>query len=172
MNNGEEWVIQDSILHGPNFLVNTLDTASMETFEEILASGNYETMTYDFICPVTISDSCLILFHPKEYLCDNGITEIFSISNSSSLRQVSKIITNEIEIFPNPARSEEYLNIRAVSPSSYDEVQVLSVTGRVLKAVKSDSSRIPLSGFSNGIYFVRLLKDKYVISIQKLILTQ
>ena len=84
---------------------------------------------------------------------------------------VSKINnnTNNIKLFPNPVKDE--LNI-VLNNSSYNKVQILDITGKVVIEKNIDNSNrvnISTSKLKDGIYFCKIygeqiITEKFIIS--------
>ncbi len=75
-------------------------------------------------------------------------------------------------IYPNPTKGIIYLNIDAVSLKL--EIQITDVKGEVISTDKLSvdkhfSKEIDLSAYSKGIYFVKIINDKFV-KVEKVIL--
>jgi hypothetical protein len=119
--------------------------------------------TYSTIIPVTIDpsyvvDNCeLVIFIQK---WDDGFiqqarkVELFTFVNAD----ISK--TFATTVFPNPAN--DLLNI--IAPENINKIEVLNMAGQVISVLNSDSNNtnIEVSGFSTGVYFVKVYTQNQV----------
>ncbi len=75
---------------------------------------------------------------------------------------------NKISIFPNPTKGQ--ISILADVP--YDQIIIHSLDGKVISNLnRNTSSNYDLSGFSSGIYFIKVIKEGHVIYVEKLIIS-
>jgi hypothetical protein len=73
---------------------------------------------------------------------------------------VNKLTPHQIKIYPNPATN--YIQVDLDEAESYE---ILDMTGKsYLNLTATDSNKIDISGLSNGIYFIRAIKDQQVYS--------
>ncbi len=72
-----------------------------------------------------------------------------------------------INIFPNPGNG-----VFLIQGASNSDIEVSDVTGKTVykESASEGNHTIDLSGFENGIYFVRIIRGETVIAIEKLII--
>lgn len=89
----------------------------------------------------------------------SGITVTWTPSNTA----VDEVKANMYNVYPNPTKSAIY-----VSGFDVRSVEVLSLTGK--KLYESREQRIDLSGFTKGIYFLRINSDSgsFIKKVEKL----
>lgn len=75
----------------------------------------------------------------------------------------------KFELFPNPVNGVLNVNI---SDFKSKKVEIYNSQGRLIvnKTDLNLSNTIDLAGLSSGVYFVRLIDDKTVLAIKKLLI--
>jgi hypothetical protein len=78
--------------------------------------------------------------------------------------EANQFVTNDFSIFPNPATSEVYVDLKDYYGQKA-QVDLLNTLGNVMQTqqireVGSDLERIGLQGLSSGIYFIRVRTDQ------------
>ena len=103
----------------------------------------------------------------RGYAVGNGATILYTENGGAASIEVQKNIAQGIKVFPCPASN--YLNIIMPSLSSLGKIQILNVSGQILKELftSGSSETINIEDLSQGMYFVRIISDK--INIVKFI---
>lgn len=74
--------------------------------------------------------------------------------NSTISTGINKLETNFI-IFPNPAHN--FLNIELLNNKIHSEIQILDISGRLIKTNKVEQSlAINISDLEEGVYFIKI----------------
>ncbi|MEL7120903.1 MAG: T9SS type A sorting domain-containing protein, partial [Bacteroidota bacterium] len=104
----------------------------------------------------TIDDVKLIDVLEEEKPTSPETTTIENISTSANNLAISK----KVRIYPNP--SSDFLFI---DPSEYqfDQIELINAQGMLIRTLPFEN-RIDLSEFNNGIYWIRMIADEYVIA--------
>jgi hypothetical protein len=131
------------------------------SFTTVLGSG---TTTEDYLCIPNIQQSYLDLKISNENQCFIRDTLFVGDIPLNS----SKIITNEFVIFPNPF--VDYLKLRT-SSMNINRVNILDLTGRLLKSVPQSSSGfyIDTADLPNGFYQIQVISRNNNITTFKAI---
>ena len=157
------------------------------TFREVNSAG---TTLWKYINPVNASiiaqnatpTQNLVFrcsFYPSNY---NGFTghtlaagttienlNTVSASCNLTLSTAENLISDAIKIYPNPAKDFLTINLK----KSDEKVELITIYGQVVyeKNNISDMFTIPVSNYSNGIYFLRISNNKdsksYKVIIEK-----
>ncbi|MGB0881941.1 MAG: DUF4886 domain-containing protein [Vicingaceae bacterium] len=77
-------------------------------------------------------------------------TQIINI-NSTKIESINE--GNEILLFPNPATH----NIEINTDVNYNSISILDFTGREIKQISSQQTKIDINDLKSGIYFLRLI---------------
>ena len=85
---------------------------------------------------------------------------------------VESVVSNEqVHLYPNPANENAYLVVSGNSSDKY-EVRMTNVLGQEIKSISGKCNQlmqIDLASMEKGIYFLNIVNDKKVMSVQKLI---
>lgn len=81
----------------------------------------------------------------------NGIPDY--LDNTLILSSDSFVSKKDVQLYPNPVQN--YLTI-TTQHSNYQSIEILDLTGKVLRVTNENASNIDLSGFESGIYFVKI----------------
>jgi len=141
------------------------------------ATGDAEFRTYDTSIPFVILfglNDCTTYEFVISTTCDNGNqsekSEPVSYTTTACRKAGENItISNEqlVAIYPNPATN--YLSIELVGGDEVDLINIYDATGKLVV----DQNKINYDGFvyktnvkhlSQGIYFVKIIKDDYAIT--------
>jgi Secretion system C-terminal sorting domain len=151
-----ELIIQDTtLITSPNIMVlSALDSGFVKPF-----SFNLKFKTNTFPNNTIIN----ALFHifdsdtPGDTIVDCYFPISIIIQNPNSL---SKIKNERFNIFPNPTSNQ--LNIDAVNKQVIQTISIASIEGQQLyfRNVNSIQETIDLSGFSKGIYILKIKSNK------------
>ena len=68
--------------------------------------------------------------------------------------------------YPNPTTDEVYLQINDVDKMDY---QLVDLYGRVLESNALKDAKVSLNHYPSGVYFIRLMKENRIVSIEKII---
>ena len=120
----------------------------------------------------------LLRLNKIKYIDDN-FTEIPIVKDTLSiqiidpdslLNSVDELDENNIEIFPNPIK--ESVIVRTTNQTKIQKFQLLDIQGRILREVNTENTtkfEYQVGEISNGIYFVKLLTEKGVVT-QKVVI--
>lgn len=81
----------------------------------------------------------------------NGIPDY--LENTLILSSDSFVSKKDVQLYPNPVQN--YLTI-STQYSNYQSIEILDLTGKVLRVTNENTSNIDFSGFESGIYFVKI----------------
>ena len=76
-------------------------------------------------------------------------------------------------VFPNPGKGVFHMNIEDFDPNASYRVELCTIAGKVVHSqIHSGMERIPLefSGYSKGLYLVRLIENESIRGVAKLII--
>ena len=92
---------------------------------------------------------------------DNALAPV--TSNKSILKSYSKISSDNIRLYPNPAKS--LINIEILE-GNFDEITVFSSTGQIvhIAGTGDDKLSIDVSQLTSGMYFVRFVSDGLAVT--------
>ena len=65
---------------------------------------------------------------------------------------IEDIIANQLQIYPNPAENEVFIN----SDLPIEKVEIYSITGALLVSEDNFKEKISVSALSQGIYFLKV----------------
>ena len=96
-----------------------------------------------------------------------GDTVSMHISHPNPASGIVENNLNAIEVYPNPVHSE----LSFTSVSEFESCEVLGLNGQVYAVIKTmvAEQKIDFSGFSNGVYFLKLTDKKGNSATQKVI---
>jgi len=92
----------------------------------------------------------------------------FAYSNTASLNyKNSEAVVN---IYPNPAKSVIHVEVESLLEGK-TQVEIVNAFGIVLvnESMNSTHVQLAVSSLSNGVYFVRVVKDGAVVAIKKVV---
>ncbi|QQY83307.1 sulfatase-like hydrolase/transferase [Tamlana sp. s12] len=100
--------------------------------------------------------------HPHSFLWDDGTLPAYDkLFESSDLTLgVKEILESQLSIFPNP--TSDFFNLNFNKPISNLEIEVLSMSGKIVKKVKgtqTNSPRVNVSNLETGMYLIRVKAD-------------
>lgn len=81
----------------------------------------------------------------------NGIPDY--LDYTLILSSDSFVSKKDVQLYPNPVQN--YLTI-TTQHSNYQSIEILDLTGKVLRVTNENTSNIDFSGFESGIYFVKI----------------
>lgn len=98
----------------------------------------------------------------------SDVTIIVNQSESTATKELE--LYYAINVYPNPVRDQMYINFN-LPESEYLDVQIVSVTGQVLRNVTNDifnagnyNLRYPIGSLANGMYFLKFQTDQGVVT--------
>jgi chitodextrinase len=114
------------------------------------ASGNRDYVYFD---QIIVSGDNVVGRQPNPSVIDTG----------ENVEDFTRANTGNISLYPNPAAA--VLNIDVIG-NSFDEVNVYSVTGTLIKTISvvSNKMSVDVSSLSTGVYFVRFSSNGFVIT--------
>jgi hypothetical protein len=96
------------------------------------------------------------------------ITVVLNQSESTSTKELE--LYYGLNVYPNPVSDQMYINFNLPESENLD-MQIVSVTGRILRDVTNDvfkagnyNLRFPIGSLANGMYFLRFKTDQGVIT--------
>lgn len=132
---------------------NSNKTFELQEFELIGNTSTRYDIGYD-ACGNRVSNRVIVLSQSRAKVGERDSM----ITNLDTPLVDNNLEGSRIEIFPNPARS--YITLRVAGSQSVSEVQYLlyDANGRLLEgpAVLNGETRLDLSSYARGIYFIRL----------------
>jgi len=103
-----------------------------------------------------------------------GFNTYFSGCGTTDVIDWNPISTKFITIYPNPAAEKATIDFYLDKLSTVT-VEVYNVTGEKVYSFSNSNINsgfnyfdLPLSNFSNGLYFIRLLQDNALVDVRKL----
>ena len=116
--------------------------------------------------------------HVVAFVQENDTREVFqvAIDNPNLIEGLKEEIAkdhNFLRIYPNPAK--EYVSFRFLEPLPEDiHLEITDNSGRLVKMVKlttgTELHSMYLNQFEPGIYFVRMIHNKKLMDVQKLVI--
>jgi len=73
-----------------------------------------------------------------------------------------ELASDKVAIHPNPVKNTLFLNFD--NSINVNKVQVFDVFGKQILAVNSNFTRVDMSNFSNGMYFVKITANEGVLT--------
>lgn len=94
---------------------------------------------------------------------------IFELTYGKSSVGVEEVVTENVEIYPNPAKNVVNINV-----NDLDKISVFNSIGQAVyvENVNSDEHAINVESWSNGLYYISLETKNGVISSQKIIINK
>jgi hypothetical protein len=102
------------------------------------------------------------------YFLDSIMLGFDTVPNCQLPSAINNVVSDQgVKVFPNPVSSE--LNISFVDISSYQKVQLIDATGRLMGEKNVDSQNLIFnrSSLSSGIYFVKIFGKDGSYSVKK-----
>jgi chitodextrinase len=114
------------------------------------ASGNGDFVYFD---QIIVSGDNVVARQPNPSVIDTA----------ENVEDFTRANTGNISLYPNPAAA--VLNIDVIG-DSFDQVNVYSVTGTLIKTISvvSNKMSVDVSSLSTGVYFVRFSSNGFVIT--------
>ena len=144
----------------------TVDSTTFILECEIWQSGNV-TQTLDTLVFSTQGVNYLeILFYCDANKSTTSLIKITDFINIENATMVSKIVENNIKLYPNPSNGKFTIN-----GENINNIIVTDINGRIIKSinVNSNSININLSDKQKGIYFIKIDSNKNFI-VRKIII--
>jgi len=150
------WFQQGSSTIYPNSQHATTATSltANYTIPSNALSGYYDTYTYNN------TDGFLQLGYS------------FYVNQSASIAESSE--TESVEIYPNPASNNFYLNIKSVLGSEFN-IQIYNILGKKVfdfNQVDQFPYMINVENFENGVYFVEIYRDNKRFATKKVLINR
>lgn len=167
-------------------LISSNETCDVQTCDKNLCysgSVNFSSKVIN-LAP---NDSSIIDMHYTSFECcepePNILQMTFCQSIDTSVNLVSAIFTcgvisdiqyfedSKLKITPNPTSDLVTLNISNFEADKY-QYQVMNLNGTIIKSntILQNNQSIDLSGFANGMYFIRILDDHKVSKVERIVL--
>jgi hypothetical protein len=157
------------VLCGGELAVGKFLAVIDENGNGICSATNYplSTSNYNLIIGTpTFSISAVPAFIATSNFAIATITQVRANLCGALGMNNQEVNTDELNVYPNPTCS----SIAITSEETMNEIKVMNVMGQVcldLKGIKAESYYMNLSGFENGIYFLKVYTNKG-ISIKKI----
>jgi len=141
-----------------NYTYNGSDSMSVTWVVSSLnnTQQGYVTAVY----PVD-SNGCYVL--GLTIVCSKSTTYQFTdqLFITSIVTTISQTKEFETDIFPNPATDKLTINV-----STKSDIEIINLRGQVVKSMKiiDNTESIDISNLSKGIYFVKILTDKEIMT--------
>ena len=136
-------------------------TAEINDSKTIITITPNDNLSYETTCVITIQDVESLNNIPIEISSVSFTTEI--------LEKINAIITNEINIFPNPSNGI----IQISSNNDFSSVTIINIFGKIVYQTENDNDKteiIDISGINAGIYIVQIKSNNNNIAYKKLII--
>jgi hypothetical protein len=85
---------------------------------------------------------------------------VLSVTGSPNLSITDNELENNIKVYPNPTNN--ILNIELANSLELRNIEITTITGQ--KVLESTASTIDVSGFQDGIYFIKIVSDKGILT--------
>lgn len=102
----------------------------------------------------------------KDIYCKDSASTQFNINDLG----LYKVMSSDIRVFPNPAKSELFLQFLNFVPKG--TIQLTDAQGKIVRSVIADNKslqRIELTGLNTGVYFIQLTGDSYSQAVRVVI---
>ncbi len=89
--------------------------------------------------------------------------EVFNVAEitlPTSVGIMESSATNDFTIYPNPASTHLYLNTEL----NFTNINILDLTGKLIKTVQSKNNAIDVAELASGIYFIQLIGEDNIIT--------
>lgn len=139
--------------------IQAFDFSRMKGFEIIPQGSLSQTDTF-FVLKNTILEptkSTIVAANATSLFSTTSVPQTITIEDCTALSINENNLENRFLIYPNP--STNFITIQ-MNNLEKENVQIYNSIGQLVKEV-SVSDKINISELSNGVYFVRLLKDPY-----------
>jgi len=149
--------VNDTIIYLPNAFLGTINNSTdANSFYWDFNDGNNST-DIDPWNVFTQAGTYNVMLIASNSFCGSD-TSIIAVTVSENTTGVSENNFNEISVFPNPAH--DYWMIHAPNKNEIS-IQLKDVIGRIVfsSEINSEYTRIDLSEWSNGVYFLELNGD-------------
>ena len=137
---------------------NTFNTLSCDT----TSSMAWEALSLTYIFEAGMLEDAVIFCNagivggPVSGDTNAGLFDGLTISGVNSTTEWSE---QALQIFPNPLRADEALQIRGLSPEVIQQMRVFNPQGQLVWIKKEDFQSITLSTLPPGIYFLQFLLE-------------
>ena len=85
--------------------------------------------------------------------------EEYGSSNMIST-DITEYVDKHLSIFPNPVSNQ----LTIVSNQAINEVEIVDLTGKLIKTFKENTGILDVSDLTSGIYFIKLIADEKTIT--------
>jgi len=154
-----------TVLGGPKPIINVNGGTDLNQNPNITLYANYGGTNYEwYLDGVLVSGSSSSLA-----LTQQGAYTLVIIQNGCRSEESDPVIITGIEnyaiiqnlkIYPNPVTSQ--LNVVSTTSLKIERVEMLDVTGKVVKNITQNFTKIDVSSLQRGVYFVKIYTDKGV----------
>ncbi len=162
-----------TLLSASNITASTAQitwNATADAYEFKLNNGQTETLTTTTKELTGLTPATTYTIEVRA-ICGEQISE-WTTSTFTTLSSLNETITNQINatLYPNPASLQATLQINGLTQDA--KIVISDIQGRILNedAINAGTSRytINLSDMAKGVYYIRILTDKAILT-QKLI---
>ncbi|MDR2835066.1 MAG: T9SS type A sorting domain-containing protein [Bacteroidales bacterium] len=155
------------VMYGSHDIALHMDSLGMDTYELYAFPGYPHAFYFEDgsteILNLSKLDTCLriaieFLAKHNKYIQETHIDDPIDINSENYLAN--------IEIYPNPAQNE--INIRNIRANYTENLQisVVDINGKIISTDNLDSKTIDISYLSEGIYFIKIISNKFIKTIK------
>jgi hypothetical protein len=133
---------------------------------------------FDDVMPgnITLNGGGTIYFKVASYFAGETGTYLLSMSltRSASVEVSSVEMENLIKIYPNPAKEFVIIDLNEFN-GQVSQLNLINIQGQKVESIsafnQSKTIRLPLSNYSEGVYFLQILTDNGIVN-KKIILSK
>jgi D-alanyl-D-alanine carboxypeptidase len=142
---------------------NINNTFSINKQQGLIRVANPDSLDHESIPEFNLLIVAKELFGPHS---DTGLVTINVTDDPTYI--ASRTSGNNIKLYPNPARNNLYIEWPHDS-SEIPSVEIISLTGKTLYRNENPFEEIDLSGFTSGLYIVKVRSEEKVLVLKVLI---
>lgn len=101
----------------------------------------------------TLSGRTISLIYFKKGLEEYGSSNMISTD-------ITEYVDKHLSIFPNPVSNQ----LTIVSSQAINKVEIIDLTGKLIKTFKENTGILDVSDLNSGIYFIKLIADEETIT--------
>ncbi len=125
-----------------------------------LASLSFQTIaTESGNTAFQVMDAKMIRADETPLLTFNRVTDA-AIRSATSIKD-AQALSRQIQLYPNPVRTQLYLDVKGLEIQSYS---IFDVNGRQLRQAIFDRNMIDVEVYESGMYLLRLVTDQGVVT--------
>lgn len=147
------------------------NTYTLDALFSYSTDGNTWSDSFDDVISgnITLNGGETVYFHVAPYFAGETGTYLLDmlLTRSSTLGISENQISDDFEIYPNPAKDFVILDFNKFR-GELIQINILNVQGQNILTLNTNNQsktfNIPLSNFSNGIYFLQLLTESGILT--------